>query len=251
MFLDIVMGRKKQVRLILSPIAVAVLDELARQTESSRAEVIDAIAHAKVTLHTDTPEWSFCLIHEEDQTTVKPWSGSVHQGTDGEPDTHVEAISLRTTSTTTNNHPDEISTDHDDIKEIERLQHEKAELHSQLSEARSQIHHLQAKLTSQPSSLPTRPSPAVSTAPDISPSPAVSSAPAVSPDPASLAFSDATEQLQEQLTNLKAAYAQLDAAFQQQKVENSHLQQSLAQMRQFASIGEAQLNRWKYKTFSR
>lgn len=232
MFLDIVMGRKNQVGLTLSPRAVAVLDELAQQTESSRAEVIEAIAHAQLALDTDAPQWSFYLIDENDQTTVKPWSGPI---TEAEENAESSPVVEAPSSEPAPPHPQPVATTSDDTtaQALRQLQREKSDLQAQLDAARSQVQQLQSQLA------------------NPSPSEAPSSRPPASPTVPAAVVSDITGQLREQLTNLKTAYAELESVLQQQKAENQRLQQSLSQTQPLASIGAAQLNRWQYKNFSR
>jgi hypothetical protein len=163
MFLDIVMGRKNQVGLALSPRAVAVLDELARHMEASRADVIEAIAHAQLALETDTPKWSFSLVHEEAQTTVQSRSTSSDtQATESstipveEPDTEPSQVAPASSSevatetappapeTATAPPPAAPEPDAAATQALETLQQEKADLQAQLDETRSRLQQLQS-----------------------------------------------------------------------------------------------------------
>lgn len=226
------MGRKNQIGLTLSPQAIAVLDELAQQMDSSRTEVIEAIAQAQLALRTDDPKWSFYLIADDEQTTVKLDSSS--------PDDAQKTASTDTESPETaapehfaKSEPDADATkearESSLTQEVQRLQQDNEDLKAKLHQAQSAIRTVEAQLAAPaPTSAPQTPTPAL---------------------PASV--SDVTTQLRDQLVKLRSAYAELEASLRQQQAENSRLQASLAQTQATANIGEAQLNRWQYKTFSR
>lgn len=232
MFLDIVMGRKNQVGLTLSPQAVALLDELAQQTDSSRAAVIEAIAQAQLALHADTPQWSFHLVPTADKTEVKPWA----EGAADAPTTAPEATPAEPVDAAQNDHVQIASEVYESSADVAQLRQEKAALQAQLDAARSQIQQLQAQAA--------QPQPAApSTPPQETASPPLAAATA--------STVDVTGQLREQVISLKTAYADLSTAHQEQQSENQRLQAALAESRSLANLGEAQLNRWQYKTFSR
>lgn len=233
MFLDIVMGRKNQVGLALSPRAVALLDELAQLTDASRAEVFEAIAQAQLALHVDTPKWSFYLVPTEDKTEIQPWQGDAEDGPSASP----EAMSAGHADVTPKAQPQTTNEVNQSVGELAQLRQEKAALQAQLNEARSQLQHLQTQAAQPQPTSSSSPAPQASTSDTVAPS--------------TSATADITEQLRDQLINLKAAYAELAAAHQAQQSENQRLQEALAQSRSLANLGEAQLNRWQYRTFSR
>ena len=232
MFLDIVMGRKNQVGLTLSPRAVELLDELAQQMESSRAEVIEAIAQAELALHTDTPQWSFHLVPTEDKTEVSSWQQGAEAAPQPSPARHPEdhtGASQRDRSQAANG-------GNATGAELTQLRQEKAALQAQLDAARSQIQQLQAQAAQSPqASLPAFQQASISDQGTA----------------ATASTVDVTGQLREQIINLKATYAELLATHQAQENENQRLEKALAESRSLARLGEAQLNRWQYKTFSR
>jgi len=226
------MGRKNQIGLTLSPQAITVLDELAQQMDSSRTEVIEAISQARLALRTDDPKWSFYLIADDEQTTVKLDSSP--------PDDAQKTASSDTESPETalpehfaKSEPDADATtearESSLTQEMQRLQQDNDDLKAKLHQAQSAIRTMEAQLVAPaPTSVP-------QTSTTILPSP----------------VSDVTTQLRDQLVKLRSAYAELEASLRQQQAENSRLQTSLAQTQTTANIGEAQLNRWQYKTFSR
>jgi hypothetical protein len=226
------MGRKNQIGLTLSPQAIAVLDELAQQMDSSRTEVIEAIAQAQLALRTDDPKWSFYLIADDEQTTVKLDSSS---SDDAQKTASIDTESPETAAPEhfSKSEPDADATiearESSLTQEVQRLQQDNEDLKTKLHQAQSAIRTMEAQLAAP------APTPAPQTPTTTLPSP----------------VSDVTTQLRDQLVKLRSAYAELEASLRQQQAENSRLQASLAQTQTTANIGEAQLNRWQYKTFSR
>jgi dynactin complex subunit len=205
---------------------------LAQQTDASRAEVFEAIAQAQLTLHADTPKWSFHLVPTEDKTALQPWQGDAEDAPSASP----EAMPAGHSDVTPKEQPQTTHEVNQSAGELAQLRQEKAALQAQLSEARSQLQHLQTQ-AAQPQFTTPSPVPQSSTSQPVA--------------PATAATTDVAEQLRNQLINLKQAYAELAAAHQEQQSENQRLQAALAQSRSLASIGEAQLKRWQYKSFSR
>jgi regulator of replication initiation timing len=226
------MGRKNQVGLVLSPKAVELLDELAQQTDASRAEVFEAIAQAQLALHADAPKWSFHLVPTADKTEVKPWQDAAKDT----PNAPAEAIPADHSDASPQEPPPTTRQVSEAETELTQLRQEKAALQAQLNEARSQLQHLQTQ-AAQPQPTTPPPVPQSSTSQPVA--------------PATAATTDVAEQLRNQLINLKQAYAELAAVHQEQQSENQRLQAALAQSRSLANIGEAQLKRWQYKSFSR
>ncbi len=256
MFLDVIMGRKQHIGLALSPQAVTVLDELAQQTDQSRIEVMEAIAHGRLAVNAVAPEWSFTLTRAGDHMTVMPASevmaaaslpqssvtppssvtsefptsqtpSTVHQASSSPPSSHTSSMMPdRPAAEGTQTAENTLSAaDIAALKELSALQQ------TQLDAARSHIRQLQARLSNH-----------LSTAALISAPSMTSERPA--------AETDITGRLQAELTTLQTAYAELAAAHQEQQSQNHHLRQQLATAQTMATIGESQLNRWRYKTFS-
>jgi hypothetical protein len=234
MFLDIVMGRKNQVGLALTPQAVAVLDELADRTQLTRAEVVEAIAQARLQVLVDGAEWAFRLQPGDPQTQVEAVDPEAQTN---QPKPAPEPVSPPVAAPTL---PPQAQ---QDTAEVDRLQQEVTVLQAQLAEARSHMNQL--KTDRQEQTPPASPDPK----PEAAPAP-TAVAPAA-PAPTALLNADVVKGLQEQLLNTRAAYAELEAQLQQQQAENERLQQALLEAQQVAAIGASQLNRWQYKTFSR
>lgn len=226
MFLDVIMGRKQQVRLALSPGAVAVLDELAQQTELSRAELVEAIAEGRLVTQATDPEWIFVLDTTDDHTAVIP--ASVSPATPSAPElaTDLPVSAPPATTAHSTNLADESST-------IAELEQTCATLRTQLNEARSRLRHWQDQ-RSDAQHIAVSPQ---ATAPTTSAVPTV--------------VTDITARLRAELTDLKGAYADLTAAYREQQDQNQTLHQQLAAQAAIATIGEAQLNQWRYRNFSR
>jgi hypothetical protein len=228
MFLDIVMGRKNQVGLAWTPQAITVLDTLAEHTQLSRADVIEAIAQARIQILTDTAEWAVRLQPGDDHPQVEVLDP--------------QALATPAATPPAPPPPEPPAPTPVDTAATDRLQSEVTALHSQLQEARSHIQNLQFQLQEQAAA----PAPA----PEPVPVPVVAP-PTPAPALVSGLQDGVVKGLQEQLLNTRAAYAELETQLKQQQAENDRLQQALIEAQQVATIGSSQLNRWQYKTFSR
>lgn len=242
MFLDLVMGRKSQIGLTLSSNAVSVLDELAKQTESSRSEIIEAIAHAKLAIVADAPERVFHISHGDDQTIVEEVDAPRDEKS-SEP-TATSQSSQETPSTPAEHQPKaEPTLPKSAVNEtVNRLEQEKAALQNQSAQEKATLQDQLAKTQADLAQIKSQ----------LQQSQAQQSEASAPAQPSFTAANvDVTAQLREQLLNVKSALADLKDQHEQQQAENARLQQALAEAQMAATIGESQLKRWQYKTFSR
>ncbi|MBE7379907.1 MAG: hypothetical protein F6J95_000670 [Leptolyngbya sp. SIO1E4] len=247
MFLDIFMGRKNQVRLTLTSEAATVLDDLAKQTDLSRSEVINAIAQGKVTLIADGAQWAFYLRSGEAgpilEAVSSPAGATPSTATpppESLPSPSPSAQSQPAASDGATASPEATAT-----ATINRLHGEIAALQTKLAIAQAEVDRIAKGNGIQPQMNASQP-PAQSQPPEPTAAAIPTPPQAETPLP-----TNAVAKLQQQLLDAKAAHALLEELYQKQQAETARLWQELAQLQQVAAIGENQLNRWQYKTFAR
>lgn len=226
MFLDLLKGRKSRVGLSLSPQSVEVLDKLTDAAELSRSDLIEGLMQGQLTVWSEKAQRVFQLkIDEAGGVAVEPDApptGDTSR-TDRIAALESEIAGLKAQLATAEAPQATPSTSDAELAQqqqtVTALRQDIATLQSQLTQ-----------LTQVPTSSPA----------DLTTGAAVAST-----------SSDVVAKLQQQLLDSRAAYAELTQQHQEQAQEIARLQQALNQTQAFATIGESQLNRWRYQTFSR
>ncbi|NER84173.1 MAG: hypothetical protein F6K42_32475 [Leptolyngbya sp. SIO1D8] len=270
MLLDIIMGRKNQVWLTLTPEAVSVLDDLAQHTDLSRSDMIEALFQTQIALSAENAQWNFNLKSGETGTCVEATTeiSTPIQLTDSEDKPNLvtlgqasdkQVAQVEVPATAHNLYIPEPETpdgaasskrDTASTARINALEAEVATLQASLAATHAETSRLTARLQAEQTS----PQSAMTEAAEPVSSQLAATVEVMAPESASpeaLLSSDLVAKLQAQLLEAKDAYANLDELYQQQQAENDSLRQEIARMRQVAAIGESQLNRWQYKRFSR